>query len=387
MSVYNSSLTAIIESPVIAHRQAVGIGFTGGFAVKAKLSNAPGRTSLIGFLQSGMSHYQAPIIKNQVADQFINKGRDGLLKILALRLQLLQSLSQPMSNAHITPFELLDQLHIMVAGHAKAGSRLHRRHTQPKYIGHLRAPVYKVTEKNQAPPLGMAQAVSTNYIAEFIQKLKQFIVTAVDVADNVERSFLVLAIVPEGSTHHGSGSSFLRAIQHIDITKTFLFQKAQRLLQKCPVATHHMGAEVSVWTRSISLMADVLGHVENNRRSQTVIFFCQAQQSLSVVRLHIGGIHHSQAPRRQAFINDIVQKSKGLRRTTLVIFIIRNDAPTKIGRNYFSTLKMLPGKSRLTGAGSTNEQHQAQIWQFYLHLVNTPIWVGAPTSLSSSPMG
>ncbi|OPZ83364.1 MAG: hypothetical protein BWY75_03079 [bacterium ADurb.Bin425] len=118
-----------------------------------------------------------------------------------------------------------------------------------------------------------------------------------------------------------------------------------------------MAAKVAIVSMTISLVAESVGHIKHYRRSQTVVGTSKIEQTFAIFFLHIGGVNHCKQACLETFIDNKMQKFESITRCRLTIFIITDQAATKIRRNNLGRLKVAFGKSRLTRTGSTDKQH------------------------------
>lgn len=83
----------------------------------------------------------------------------------------------------------------MVAGHAQRCSGVDRFHHQSDDLGTLGAAVNQITKENELAPGGvMPRSARLFAISQLSKQLGQLIVAIVNVADDVERSVLVLPV-------------------------------------------------------------------------------------------------------------------------------------------------------------------------------------------------
>src|SRR5712692_763394 len=115
-----------------------------------------------------------------------------------------------------------------------------------------------------------------------------------------------------------------------------------------------MGAKITVWTLLIAFMTELFRQVEDNGNWQAMVFTSQCQKRFTPFQFDIGCINNSQFTSRQTFSGDKVQHSKGLIADTLVIFVVGNQATTKVRREHLGRLEVLVGKARLAGARGTD---------------------------------
>src|SRR5690606_26131481 len=100
------------------------------------------------------------------------------------------------------------------------------------------------------------------FIAQGRQELLELVRAAVHIADDVERTVLVRAIVPERHALHRDGIDLLGALEDVYVPKAFLVESPDRPAQISRLRADDVRAEVPVGARPVSLVAQPLRHVE-----------------------------------------------------------------------------------------------------------------------------
>jgi mannose-6-phosphate isomerase-like protein (cupin superfamily) len=125
--------------------------------------------------------------------------------------------------------------------------------------------------------------------------------------------------------------------------------------------------EVAISALPSSVLAKFFWDLENDCHCDAVKLTCQCEKRFSRLHFHIGGINYGQPPGRQPLGGQEVQNLESIRGGGLIIFIVRNHSPEKIGRQDFGESKMFPGESGLATAGVADDHHEAKFWNYDLH--------------------
>ena len=102
-----------------------------------------------------------------------------------------------MSNLDVFASQLSQQLHVVIAGHTKSHTGPYQSHYQAKHLGNLRPTINQVSQKDNFSCLRLADftvgrpVASGPLISKLTEQGFQFVKTSMDVADDVERSFLM----------------------------------------------------------------------------------------------------------------------------------------------------------------------------------------------------
>ena len=168
-------------------------------------------------------------------------------------------------------------------------------------------------------------------IAKVLQERVQFVTAAVHIADNVERSMLMLAVAPDRlALHHRSLNLFWRG-QDKDMAKSFTLKMAQRTPQLLALVAHDVRPKGALRTLAVALLTELLRQIEHDGYWQAVILTRQRHERLARLRLHIRGIHDREAPSRQALGSNAAQNLKGVPGGCLIVFIIGDQTAADIG--------------------------------------------------------
>src|SRR5207248_3208845 len=114
----------------------------------------------------------------------------------------------------------------------------------------------------------------------------------------------------------------------------------------------------------------------------------QPYQLGPAVRLHVRGVDDGQPPGGKPLARHELQRGERVSGGGLVVLVVGHQASERVGGQHLSRPEMLPREGGLAGAGDADKHHERKLG--YLDhgapaLVNTAIWVGVPTSGSSSP--
>ncbi len=413
MAIHHHRPTAIVRRPVVAHRQAVLIGFAGGLAVQGEFPHLA-RTPPVHLLaQARVGDHQPAAIEHIMADQSIQKLQRLGAKGVRFAAQLLQRFGQAVADLHLSAAQGPDQLEIVITDHAIAIAAVHRRHGQPQYVRRPGAAIHQIADKDQLPALGMRDPprflAGIELIAELIEQPAQFIKTTVYVADDVEGTGFSLFVVPQRLPLDIDCIYLLHRIQPVDVTEAFALQAAQGTAQTADLIADHVRAKIPVGAAGVTLPAGPLRQIEHDSHRQAVILAGQLHQRLAILQAHIGGVHHRQPTTLEPLAGDVVQDVEGVRRGRLIILVIGHQPSTVIRGDHFSWAEVAAGEGGFTAAGSAHQHHQRQFRQRDFHAsppsplvregwgggaeglpslrTNTAIWVGAPTAASTSPTG
>lgn len=233
----------------------------------------------------------------------------------------------------------------------------------------------------------MSGSEVADFVSERLQQRDQLVVAAVDVADQIERSVLVLAIVVERLAHDLRRFDVLDRLQDIRVAEPFASEVAERAAQRRGPAAHDVRPELAIGTRRIALVADLLRHVEHDRDRQDVVRARDLEQLLAAALLDVRGVDDGEPALREPFARDVVQHVERFVRRGLVVFVVGHEPAAEVRRKHFRRLEVLARERRLPGAGGADQRDERKLGNLDLHRVNTPICVGGPTSASSVPTG
>ena len=190
----------IIGGPVIADRETEFVGLARRLSKKSKGAHGAGTPALHFFLHAGVGHDKFAVVQHVVADQPIEKIGDLALELGRFRLKLRNRVGEAMRHLYVLASELLQQLHIVIAGNAQRGTGLDHAGHKPKDRHDVRAAIDQIAEKYGLTPGGGCDpnigAVLLDGVAEGRQQFPQFIEAAVNIANDVERAMLMAPIRP-----------------------------------------------------------------------------------------------------------------------------------------------------------------------------------------------
>src|SRR5215216_1978641 len=106
----------------------------------------------------------------------------------------------------------------------------------------------------------------------------ELVETSMYVTDNVERSMLLLAVVPERLAFDSDCGHLFRLREFVDVTKAFTFEIAQRASQLLALLPYYMWTKTAIGSFAISILAKTIGQVEHDSDWNDVILACQCHQ-------------------------------------------------------------------------------------------------------------
>ena len=130
----------------------------------------------------------------------------------------------------------------------------------------------------------------------------------------------------------------------------FLLKIPQRALHLAGLLTDHVRAEGSFRPIAISILAQALGQVEDDRDRQDVVLPGERDERLARLSLHVGRIHHRELSAREPPAGDEVQGRESVIGRRLVVLVIGDQAAAIVRRQHFRGLEVLPSKRRLAAA-------------------------------------
>jgi hypothetical protein len=165
-------------------------------------------------------------------------------------------------------------------------------------------------------------------------------------------------------------------------------QVAHAAAQLAALARHHMAGQVAVGPRGVARDRHRLRHVEHDGHGQHVLVLGELDELGARPRLHVGGVHDREQAAPQPRTDDVVQEVEGVGGGRLVVLVVGDDRAAVVRGDHLGRPEMPAGEVRLARPGHADQDDEARLGDPQLgHRMNTPIWVGAPTSGSSSPTG
>src|SRR4029434_1963508 len=118
--------------------------------------------------------------------ELIDKRGDLFPELRRLLLELVQRLSQAVSDLHVAPAELAHQLRVVIAGHGKRTARLFHAHHDLQHFRNLWTSIDEISEEHRLASFRMARFVRSvlrrDLVSELRQERVQLVETAVYVA-------------------------------------------------------------------------------------------------------------------------------------------------------------------------------------------------------------
>lgn len=377
---------AVLRGPVEADGQAVLVGLAGRLAVEREVANAARAAPLHVGAHPGVRHDEPPAVEDVVAHERVEKGRHLLHELRRLLLELRNRLGEPVGEAHVLPSELPLQLHVVVPRHAQRGAGLDHPHHEAEDAGRVGAAVDEIAEEDRLPAVRMAPFA----VPEPRQERPKLRGAAVDVADDVERPRLSPPVVVERDPLDRRLFDLLGRRQGEDVPEPLAPEPAQRLTQRPDLAPDDVGAEGPVGPRRVSLVAEPLGEVEDDRQWEAVELACEGDERLSGLGLDVRRVDHREPPGGEPLLRDEVEDLERVVRRPLVVLVVRNETAAEVRREDLGRQEVLPRERRLPGPRGPDEDDEREVREGDLHasaLVKSAICVGAPTSGSTGPTG
>src|SRR6266487_4522605 len=172
-----------------------------------------------------------------------------------------------MGYLHVSALELTQQFHIVVARHTEGRACSHHAHHQAQHPGRVGSTIHEIPQENGLAAFGVAYRVAATLrgiwrrdglIAQVLQERPQFITTAVHIADDVERSVLVLAVAPDWLALHHRGLDLFWRGQDKDMAKAFTLETAQRAPQLLALVADDVCSKGALRTLAVALLTELL---------------------------------------------------------------------------------------------------------------------------------
>src|SRR6185436_118305 len=109
----------------------------------------------------------------------------------------------------------------------------------------------------------------------------ELVETTVHVADDVEWSMLVFAIVPEWLAFDHDCVDVFRRGQFVNVAKAFALQVANRAPQLLLLLSNDVRTEVAIRPLTVSIFTEPDREVQNNRNWKHVILACERNERLT----------------------------------------------------------------------------------------------------------
>ena len=148
------------------------------------------------FFQARMSNDEPSFIKHVVTRKRIDERRHTLFEFRRFTFELLQRFSQTVRDLHVSSVQLAHQLRIVISGNRECPARSGHAHHEFQNFGNLWTTIDQIADEDRFASFRMMNLVTgIDVITERCQQRMEFVVTSVYVADDVEWSMFVFAIV------------------------------------------------------------------------------------------------------------------------------------------------------------------------------------------------
>jgi hypothetical protein len=165
-----------------------------------------------------------------------------------------------------------------------------------------------------------------------------------DVSDDVEWAVLRFAVVPKRASLNVNGVYFLRTGELEDVPDSLTFQPTKRAPELLRLVADDMRAKLTIRPQHVSILAEPLWEIEDNRFREDVVFLCKSDEGLPRLGLHICCVYDGEASASEPLTDDVVEKVKGITRRRLIVFVIRNQSTAKVRGYNLGRKKVLAGK-------------------------------------------
>src|SRR5262249_39606379 len=136
-----------------------------------------------------------------VADQRIEEFEDLFLEFERLVLDLHNRVRESVGQLHVAAFQFPDKFDVVITGDTERDAVTEHRHHQAPNVGSLPAAIHQVSDEDSFAAIGRRDSrtlrATFDLIAKLFEQRGEFVIATVDIADDVERTVLLLAVVPE----------------------------------------------------------------------------------------------------------------------------------------------------------------------------------------------
>ena len=155
-----------------------------------------------------MRDHQSATVEYVVADQPVGERAHVGPERLVLPAELIKGLGQSVTDLDLATVEGPEQLGLVIARDAQRITAGDHAHHQPQHPGGVRTPIDQVAEEDHPPMIMMrpdrpTMIIPVDGVAQLAQQDLQLPPATVHVADHVERTGLVAAIVVQPGPHDG----------------------------------------------------------------------------------------------------------------------------------------------------------------------------------------
>ena len=166
-----------------------------------------------------------------------------------------------------------------------------------------------------------------------------------NVADDVERAVIILAIVPKSLPIDLSLLDFAGVAEHIDIAKALALQPAQRSPQLTNVPANDMRSKIALRATDVSLLTNRFRKIQHDRRRQNVMLARQLGQRPARFLLHVRRVDDRKLCGRKPLGGDVFQNVERIIGRILRILVVAHQPAAKVGGENFRRFEM-PARKR-----------------------------------------
>ena len=153
--------------------------------------------------------------------------------------------------------------------------------------------------------------VSGNSPSELAEKLDQFGVATVDIADDVERAGELAAIGPQRLPHHDGVVDLVARVQLVDPFEAFAPEASPRSAKGLGLVADHVRPELPVGPAGVTLPAHLGRDVQHDGYRVHMMASSQLNQWFAILGPNTGGVDHHEAASLESFGRDVVQHLEG----------------------------------------------------------------------------
>ena len=276
----------------------------------------------------------------------------------------------------------------MVAAHTPGISGGHQTHHPPQHTRGVRATVDEIADEDQfaAVRVGVADP------AETLQQRIEFGAATVNVTDEVERTVHIADVAEQPRAGDPGGIDRLDTVEDVHESEPLLTEIPSMLFEQFVLPHNNSRVDSGAVFRTALQLGE--RHVKNDGHREDVVLLSQIQQPLPILRPQRGGIDDRQQTATQTLRGDIVQRVERVDGRVLLGRVVGHHRPERVRRQHLSVPEMPARGRRFTRPGYPDQHDETQprylVGRHELSpisiRVNTAVWVGGPTSGSSSPM-
>ncbi len=179
-----------------------------------------------------------------------------------------------------------------------------------------------------------------------------------NIPDDVERAVLARPVVPERHPLDGRRLDLLGCFQDEDVPEALIPEHSERSAELGCLVADDVGPERPVGTVPVSLLADPLGHVQDDRHGQAVILPGQFDPGLAGLGLDVGGVDDRQPSECQPLPGDEPEDFEGVLGDGLVVLVVADHPPAGVGGEDLGGPEVLAGERALARAAGADQDDQ-----------------------------